>query len=281
MRKIDSSYETIRHEALRLAAEYRQRVAPPHLVWAIIRTHYWPQSVPRGAEGFCEAVSQSLPAEVHSHSEATLYAQMVLERADDATSLIFHLFWSPWAQDEGFIRTWHQLGWAPPIKMPMTQDKPRRSTGPRDEAAEQRALARWQQSQVIDLRRREWPTRVVEILRGIDNASLRFICINAIDYSSFSLVEGTEWRVNPVANQLVAEPSIKHLDITSAAGEVLRVWDCMTYECMCNNQTQLQRTDYRFIGDAPFTLTESETLSAVTENGQRWPLRFLAPSVTD
>ena len=266
MRFIDASYETIRDYANRLAAEYKQRVAAPHLVLAIIRTQYWPQSAPVGAEDFCQAVIQSLPREANAHPEPTLYARMVLDRSDDATSIVFYLFWSPWAQDEAFVRTWHQLQWAPPVKVPSSRSKPLRPPGPMDKADEGKALSRWQRSQVWDRQQREWPTRVREILRGIDTDTIRFACTYAIDYASFSVVGGIGW----VENHAMAQPGIRQVEIESMTGGTTRVWQHAVHDSM--GDAQLQRADYRFIGDVPFTLTESDTLWAVSESGQRWCL---------
>ncbi|MCL4493565.1 MAG: hypothetical protein M1294_01965 [Firmicutes bacterium] len=277
MRFVDTSYEIIRDQAHRLAAEYKQRVATPHLVLAIIQTHYWPQNVPVIAEGFCQAVIKSLPSEVNTPPDTTLYAHMVLDQADDATSLLFYLFWSSWAQDDAFIRTWHQLNWAPPMKVPTPRFNPPHQGASQDRTAEANGSRRWQRSQVRDQQQREWPTQVVEVLRGIDTDLIRFVCLHAVNYSSFSVVGGIEW----MEGRNVPDPTIVRVEIEPAGGETPQVWQRTAHESMRNERTQLQRTDYRFIAETPFSLNEFDTLWAVAENGQRWCLLPLHSSATD
>ena len=277
MRFVDASYKIIRDQAYRLAAEYKQRVATPHLVLAIIQTHYWPQNIPASAESFCQAVIKSLPSETNTPPDMTLYAHMVLDQSDDATSLLFYLFWSSWAQDDAFIRTWHQLNWTPPLKVPTPRLKPPQQAAPTDKTAEANVLARWQRSQVLDQQQREWPTRVVEVLRGIDTERIRFVCLYAVDYASFSVVGGIEW----MEDRNVPDPTIVRVEIESAGGETPHVWQRTAHESMRNERTQLQRTDYRFIGETPFSLNASDTLWAVAESEQRWCLLPFHSSATD
>lgn len=268
MQVIDPSYRVIRDEAYRLAASYKQRVGTPHLVLAIIHTKNWPHVVPEGAEDFCWAVIKALPPETNTTHGTTLYAQMVLEQSDDATSLVFYLFWSSWEQEDHFIQTWKQLNWAPAVKLPNDRSKPSQQAVIRDKETEASALERQRRSQVSAQQCREWPRQVIEILRGIDTETIRFVCIYAINYVSFSVIGGIEWGDEGT----MLQPGIMQIEIESMTGGTPRVWRPKVSEFMADARTQWRRTDYRFMGDTSFTLCESDNLWVITPEGERLQL---------
>lgn len=81
MNAVHPSCHTAVEQAYTLAAQHAHRVDAPHLVWSIIQTNQWPETVPAGAETFLQAVIQAAPHDAKKPRDTTLYAQFVIERA--------------------------------------------------------------------------------------------------------------------------------------------------------------------------------------------------------
>lgn len=264
MRFIEPPYHAVVEQAYGFAEQHGQRVDSPHIVWAIIHAKQWPGPIPPDAEAFLQAVVATSRQDVQKSRDTTLYAQMILDRSYDVRSLLFHLFWSPWAQDQPFIQTWHHLRWAPPLQSP---DNDRASTHKMPSvvgASEDDGTLRRQQRETIQKRRRERPVRIIEILRRGGAEGIDFWCTHATQYPSHSVVTGLQWCEE---SALGSVPQVVRLEIdTPASGEV-RIWLRTRYESLADGPSQ--SAEYQFIGEEVFTLSAVDTLFAVTDGGQR------------
>lgn len=273
MQFIEPSYHAVVQHAYDYAAQHGQRVDSPHLVWAILHTHQWPEPVPPDAETFLQEVIATLRPDAHKSRETTLYAQMVLDRSHDVHGLLFHLFWSPWAQDQTFIHAWHHHGWAPPPSPPDHRPSTLQASS-NVETAKAVGAFRRQQREMVQNRRRERPERIIEILRRGRAAGLEFWCTHAIQYASYSVVTGLQWDE---ASSLGLVPHVVRLEISTPVSNEKRRWTQKRYDSFTDGPVQL--TEYQFIGEETFMLNPEDTLVAVTEGGQTLLLVATTPNV--
>ncbi len=266
MKAVDPHYSVVIDRAYTLAAQRSQRMDSPHLVWAIIHGGHWPGILPSAVEPFVQAVIATLGEDARREHDTTLYAQMVLDRSHDLASLWFHLFWSPWNLDQPFIQTCHHLGWAPPLR---TQENeiayfpPVQPTRAPDDVANYRR----QQREMVRQQRSERPQHVIEILRHVENERFEFWCTHALQYPSYSVIFGIQWNVDQNIERV---QHIVRLEIE--ANGIQQAWPRVRYEQETRESSSL-RIESQFIAAENYVVSASDTLVAITNDGER--LRLL------